>query len=127
MYGINMKPAPAISVAAIKPALSASIWRDKLAAPPKSDRAAKLLQYAGLIGPQDYCDALEIAESLNKSIDQVIASSFLPAKLSELCKDAVSHLERGLINESLAADALRFAYAKGLTFLAALKYFGYGW
>jgi hypothetical protein len=135
MHGINMKPSPVVPTAsaAARPALASSVWKDKLDASvavtvsSKSDTLAKLLQRAGMIGKEQVCDASDIAESLNKTVDQVITTSFLSAMQAELCASAMSYLERGIINEALAADALGLANSKGLPFVEGLKYFGFGW
>ncbi|MBX9688478.1 MAG: hypothetical protein K2X27_17345 [Candidatus Obscuribacterales bacterium] len=105
---------------------SGSVWKQKLDAS-SADKLSKLLQRAGIIGKEQLCDAMEIAESLNKSIDQVLSTSFLTEKQIELCALAMNYLERGLVTEALAADGLKMANARGLQFREGLKYFGYGW
>ncbi|MBX9725574.1 MAG: hypothetical protein K2X81_29520, partial [Candidatus Obscuribacterales bacterium] len=79
------------------------------------------------ISREQYCDAQEIAESLNKSIDQVIVTSFLSEQQAQLCSAAMSYVERGIVIESLASDALMVANTKNISFIEGLRYFGYGW
>jgi hypothetical protein len=131
MHGINLKPATAMPLAAAstisKPAMSTSPWREKLESVQQSDKLVKLLDSAGMITAEQRCDAGEIAASMDKSIDQVITTSFLSEKQGELWASALSYLERGIINEDLAVDALRLANARGMKFVDSLTYFGFGW
>jgi len=139
MHGINLKPSSAVSAAAstAKPAISNSVWKTKLetfeakpaatSAVQPATKIAKLLQKAGMLGKEQYCDAQEIADSLNKSIDQVLLTSFLSEKQSALCASAISFLERGIISETLAVDALAFANVRTITFQESLRYHGFGW
>lgn len=127
MQAINFKGSPVQAAAtASKPACSNTPWRNKLEAS-HADSLAKLVNKAGIMGNEQICDAQEIADSLNKSIDQVIATSFLSDTQAELCAQAVSYIERGIITEALAADGLMVAHAKGISFTEGLKYFGFGW
>ena len=127
MQSIQFKGSPAAAATtASKPAMSNTPWRNKLEAS-HSDVLAKLLHRAGILGNEQYCDAQEIAESINKSMDHVVASSFLNDKQTELCASAMQYLERGIITESLAADALACANHKQISFNEGLKYFGFGW
>lgn len=105
---------------------AASVWRDKLEAP-QANNISKLLERAGLIGKEQICDAQEIAESLKKSIDQVLLTSFLNEKQAELCTTAMRYVDKGLITEGLAADGLMVANLKNIPFSEGLKYFGFGW
>jgi hypothetical protein len=105
---------------------AAAVWRDKLEAP-QADHLSKLLERAGLIGKEQICDAAEIAESLKKSIDQVLLTSFLNEKQAELSTAAMRYVERGLVTEALAADGLMVANLKGISFAEGLRYFGFGW
>lgn len=107
-----------------KPA--ANVWRDKLEAP-QNNIMSNLLQKAGLVGKEQLCDAMEIAESLKKSVDQVLVTSFLNDSQAKLCEQAVRYIEGGLVTESLAADGLMVANMKNITFPEGLKYFGFGW
>jgi hypothetical protein len=131
MHGINLKPVAAnpmpVAATTSKPALDSSVWRSKLEDNQHSDKLVELVKSAGLITREQYCDAMEIAESLGKSIDQVLATSILSEEQAKICEGALSYLERGIINENLAADAVRLASAKQLSFFEALKYFGFGW
>jgi hypothetical protein len=131
MHGINLKPSPAVPLAstANRPAMASSVWKEKLESSQSthSDSLAKLLQRAGVINKEQVCDAGEIAESLKKSLDQVIVTSFLSEAQAELCTKALSYLERGIINEDLAAQAMAFCNARNVTFVEGLKYFGFGW
>lgn len=132
-HGINMKPSPAIPLASstCKPAQSNAVWKEKLVDNKVevtiSDTAAKLVQRAGLIGPEQYCDAVEIADSLKKTVDQVIITSFMTDKQKDLVESAMSYLDRGIINDTLASDALAVANHKGISFTEGLKYHGFGW
>ncbi len=127
MQSINFKSSQAQAASAYNgPKADPSVWRNKLEAA-HSDHLAKILQRAGIISREQYCDAQEIAESLNKSIDQVIVTSFLSEQQSLLCSAAMSYVERGLIIDSLASDALMVANTKNISFVEGLRYFGYGW
>ena len=103
-----------------------NIWRDKLEAP-QANNLSKLLEKAGIVGKEQMCDAMEIAESLKKSIDQVLVTSFLSEKQAALCEQALRYIERGIITDALAADGLMVANMKGISFPEGLKYFGFGW
>jgi hypothetical protein len=139
MQGINLKPSSGVSAAAstAKPAMSNSVWKSKLeameakpadaSAVQPATKVAKLLQKAGMLGREQYCDAQEIADSLNKSIDQVLLTSFLSEKQSTLCASAISFLERGVIGETLAVEALAFANVRTISFEESLRYHGFGW
>ena len=131
MHGINLKALPVVLAASTlaRPAMSSSVWKSKLEAEAEnnSEKMARLFLEAGIIGKEQYCDAAEIAESLHKSIDQVIVTSFLSDEQAVLCASAMHFLECDIINETLAADALRTANARGLTFREGLSYFGFGW
>lgn len=107
-----------------KPA--ASVWKEKFEAPQASN-LPQILERAGILGKEQLCDASEIAESLKKSIDQVLMTSFLSEKQVELCSNAVRYLQRGLLTEALAADGLMVANKKGISFEEGLRYFGFGW
>ncbi|MBX9568090.1 MAG: hypothetical protein K2X77_04305 [Candidatus Obscuribacterales bacterium] len=107
-----------------KPA--ANVWRDKLEAP-QANNLSKLLERAGLVGKEQLCDAAEIAESLKKSIDQVLVTSFLNEKQADLCSAAMRYIDKGIVTEALAADGLMVANMKGIPFAEGLKYFGFGW
>lgn len=124
MQSVNFRTSVPPQVQAVKPAVS--VWKDRLEVS-RSDVLAKLAQKAGLIGAEQICDAQEIAESLNKSVDQVLATSFLNEKQSELCAAAMNYIERGVVTEALAADGLMVANSKGVSFVEGLKYFGFGW
>ncbi len=126
MQSINLKSSASHAAVAGSAKPGQSVWRSKLEAA-QSDSLAKLLQRAGVISKEQYCDAMEIADSIKKSVDQVIVTSFLNEKESELCAAAMSHIERGAVTEELATDALRLANTKGIKFADGLKYFGYGW
>lgn len=128
MQSIQMKASSAVPAATIasKPAVSNMPWRDKLEAS-QSEGLAKLLHRAGILGNEQLCDAAEIAESINKSLDHVVASSFLNEKQTELCASAMQYLERGILTEALAVDALAVANLKQISFAEGLKYFGFGW
>lgn len=104
----------------------ASVWKSRLESS-QSDSMAKLLQKAGIIGREQYCDAAEIAESLKKSIDQVLATSFLSEKQLVLVNSAMTYLDRGVLTEKLAADGMAVANSKDISFQEGLKYFGFGW
>lgn len=127
MQSINLNSRTVLPTQA-KPATA--VWKDRLEnsqAQASSDMLAKLLQRAGIIGKEQYCDAAEIAESLKKSVDQVLTTSFLSQEQVEICNGAMTLLDRGLITEALAADGLAVANAKGISFQEGLKYFGFGW
>lgn len=124
MQSVNFRTSVPPQVQSVKPAVS--VWKDRLEVS-RSDVLAKLAQKAGIVGVEQICDAQEIAESLNKSIDQVIATSFLNEIETELCASAMSYIERGIVTEALAADGLMAAKAKGVSFTEGLKYFGFGW
>lgn len=128
MQGIQLKgsAAPMAAAAASRPAVSNMPWRNKLESS-HSDSLTKLVQRAGILSKEQYCDAAEIAESLKKSLDQVIATSFLSEQQTEICASAMSYIEKGIITDALAADALMVANAKGISFSEGLKYFGFGW
>jgi hypothetical protein len=126
MQSIQLKGSAVPASTANRPAVSNTPWRNKLEAS-HSDALAKLLQRAGILGNEQYCDAAEIAESINKSIDHVLASSFLNDKQTELCASAMQYIERGILTEQLAADALAVANHKQISFAEGLKYYGFGW
>lgn len=104
----------------------ASVWREKLEAP-QANNLSKLLERAGFVGKEQLCDAAEIAESLKKSIDQVLLTSFLNEKQAALCTTAMRYVDNGTITEALAADGMMVANLKGISFAEGLKYFGFGW
>lgn len=127
MQSIQFKGSPAAAATqGSRPAMSNTPWRNKLEAS-HSDVVAKLLHRAGILGNEQLCDAREIAESIQKSLDHVVASSFLNDKQTELCANAMHYLERGIVTEALAADALAVANVKQISFTEGLKYFGFGW
>lgn len=109
-----------------KPAISTDPWKMKLESS-QSRVMANLLYRAGIISEEQYYEAADIAASINKSIDHVIMASFLSGFQSELCTNAMSYIERGIVTEDLAASALAKANLKGLSFGEGLKYFGFGW
>lgn len=129
MPGINIKPVSTTPAASMVPksAMSTSVWRDKLETARHVETLANLLQSTGIINGEQYCEAIEIADSLRKSVDQVIFTSFLSEQQREICAGAMSYLERGIVNEELAANGLKFANDRGLTFAEGLRYFGFGW
>lgn len=121
----TIAPQPA-SLAPKRPKHSISVWRQKLESS-NSDVLTKLVERAGLIGREQIIDAHEIAESLKKSMDQVIVTSFLSEFQVELCSAAMSYIDRGFMTEALAVDGLVAANSKGISFQEGLKYFGFGW
>ncbi len=121
-------PPPSVCKAPRKaPSRSITVWRNKLIQHAQSDTLAKLVERAGLIGKEQLCDAMEIAESLKKTLDQVLVTSFLNDRQFEICGQAILYLERDLITEALAADGIMAANHKNISFAEGLKYFGYGW
>lgn len=95
---------------------------------PKSAKLSNLLLKAGLLQQQEICDAMEIAESLKKPLDQVLMTSgFMNSELSQNCHEAISYIDRGLITDQLVIEGLRIAHQKGLRLRDGLKYLGWGW
>lgn len=109
-----------------------SVWKQRLSQemekPKREDTLTNLLMKARLISQSDICEAMEIAESHGKPVDQVLTTSgILSEELRHLCAKAAHYIERGLVNEALAIEGLQVAAKKGLTFEGGLAYFGWGW
>lgn len=107
-------------------------WKQRLSQevekPKKEDTLTNLLIKARLINQSDICEAMEIAESHNQPVDQVLSNTgILSEDLRHLCAKAANFIERGLVNEALAIEGLQVAHRKGLSFEGGLSYFGWGW
>lgn len=103
-----------------------AFWRNKYQSA-HSESLSRLLQTAGMIGAEQLCDAMEIAEALGKGVDQVLLTSFLNQVQADLASQAQKFVDEGKMTEQLAADGLSLANARGLSFMEGLKYFGFGW
>lgn len=108
-----------------------SVWKQRLSAdekPKKEDTLTNLLMKTRIIPQEEICNAMEIAESLNQPVDQVLSNTgILPEDLRHLLVKAASFIERGLISEALAIDGVHVAHRKKLSFEGGLSYFGWGW
>lgn len=103
------------------------VWKTRLEKN-QATTLARIVREAKILTTEEIVEAMEIAESLKQSVDQVLFNSgFLQGEVAKLCSRAVEFLEEGLCAEYLVVLGLGMAVQKRLSFEDGLRYYGWGW
>lgn len=103
------------------------VWKTRLEKN-QATTLARLVKEAGILGTAEIVEAMEIAESLKQSVDQVLFNSgFLHGEVAKLCVRAIHYIEAGICAEYLVVLGLAMACKKRLSFEDGLRYYGWGW
>ncbi|MBX9569197.1 MAG: hypothetical protein K2X77_09900 [Candidatus Obscuribacterales bacterium] len=103
------------------------VWKTRLEKN-QATTLARLVKEAKILSTEEIVEAMEIAESLKQSVDQVLFNSgFLHGEVAKLCTRAMQFIEEGLCAEYLVALGLGMAAHKRLSFEDGLRYYGWGW
>lgn len=91
-------------------------------------RATGLLVKAGLLQKEEVAMAGEIAQTTGHSLPQVLVrSGFLTQLQYSNLERAQDLMDRNVVGENLALEALRFSNPRDMPLEKGLKFLGWGW